>query len=165
MIFMNATVQRRALKVADEVWIATALLHRENPERADFAPKEIEQRAEQENITGTLRPGVYVHALLHCVANLAPNPGRYRMLFETRHGRRRLFRAGDIAHPRRQGAKAVPHEEEIPAQYRELLEWYARWSGTNVASDPLLALAGSGRAIWRDERADDYVRRVREGWE
>jgi hypothetical protein len=31
--------------------------------------------------------------------------------------------------------------------------------------DPLLALRGSGKRLWADEHADDYVRRLREGWE
>ena len=33
-----------AIRVADEVWIAAALLHREHPEAADFSLKEIEAR-------------------------------------------------------------------------------------------------------------------------
>ncbi len=32
-------------------------------------------------------------------------------------------------------------------------------------SDPLLALRGSGKELWADEHADQYVRRLREGWE
>ena len=32
-------------------------------------------------------------------------------------------------------------------------------------SDPLLALCGSGKALWADEHFDEYVRRLREGWE
>jgi len=32
-------------------------------------------------------------------------------------------------------------------------------------SDPLLALRGSGKTLWADEHADEYVRRLREGWE
>ena len=63
------------VKVADEVWIATALLHGENPQRADFTVSEIVGRAEREAIAGHLRPGVRVHVLLHCVANFPPNPG------------------------------------------------------------------------------------------
>ena len=153
------------IKVADEVWIATALLHRENPERHDFTPKEIEERAAKEDISGSLRKGVYVHALLHCVANLPPNPGRYRMLFETSHGRRRLFRTGDAAHPLRKGAKITPDRNAIPAGYHDLLDWYAGWSGTSAQGDPLLALAGTGREVWKAEPADEYVRRLREGWE
>ncbi len=31
--------------------------------------------------------------------------------------------------------------------------------------DPLLALRGSGKDLWADETADDYVRRLREGWD
>jgi hypothetical protein len=32
------------------------------------------------------------------------------------------------------------------------------------SSDPLLALRGSGKRLWADEHADDYVARLREGW-
>jgi hypothetical protein len=34
--------------------------------------------------------------------------------------------------------------------------------GPKLGSDPLLALRGSGREVWADEHADDYVRRLRE---
>jgi hypothetical protein len=34
-----------------------------------------------------------------------------------------------------------------------------------IAADPLLALYGSGKALWADEHADEYVARLREGWE
>ena len=36
---------------------------------------------------------------------------------------------------------------------------------TESLSDPLLILAGSGKEIWSDEHADEYVRRLREGWD
>ncbi len=36
---------------------------------------------------------------------------------------------------------------------------------TNIVNDPLLALRGSGRELWRDEHADEYVRRLREDWD
>jgi hypothetical protein len=46
--------------------------------------------------------------------------------------------------------------------------WYRDWCATAAASvvqgDPLLALRGSGRKLWADEHADDYVQRLREGW-
>jgi hypothetical protein len=83
--------------VADEVWIATALLHREHPDREDFTVAEIVARAREEGVTPQLRPGVYVHATQHCVANRPPNPGRYRMLLETGSNRKRLYRPGDPA--------------------------------------------------------------------
>ena len=93
------------VKVADEVWVATALLHRENPKRSSFSIEEIVDRAAREGLVKPQRPGVYVHAVQHCVANRPPNPGRYRMLFETPDGYRRLYRRGDPYHPAREGAK------------------------------------------------------------
>src|SRR5215470_9351001 len=93
------------LKVADEVWIATALLHRERAGQNDFMIEEILDRAARESGKDPLRPGVYVHIVQHCVANRPPNPGRYRMLVETAPGRRRLFRNGDSYHSGREGGK------------------------------------------------------------
>jgi hypothetical protein len=31
--------------------------------------------------------------------------------------------------------------------------------------EPLLLLCGSGKRLWATEHADDYVRRLRQGWE
>jgi hypothetical protein len=111
------------IKVADEVWVATALLHREQPGRQGFFVREIVDRAAAEHIATTLRPGVTIHASQHCVANKRPNPGRYRMLFETSHGIRRLYRIGDYHHPHRNG-KQTPDLEELPSAYQYLLDWY-----------------------------------------
>jgi hypothetical protein len=163
------TPSKVELKVADEVWIAAALLHREHPGQSDFGVEEIVARAEREGLTGALRPGVYVHVVQHCVANRPPNPGRYRMLLETSPGRRRLFRKGDAYHPAREGAKVTPHREDLPDGYHGLLTWYRDWcseaSRGAAHADPLLSLLGSGRRLWADEGADEYVRRLREGWE
>jgi hypothetical protein len=157
------------IKVADEVWIATALLHRDHPNQADFEIDEIVQRAAREAGSQPLRRGVYVHVVQHCVANRPPNPGRYRMLYETAPGRRRLFRNGDTYDLAREEAKTTPSKEEIPSEYADLLIWYANWSQDSIEdrikNDPLLALQGSGKELWTDEHADEYVRRLREGWE
>jgi hypothetical protein len=167
---MGTVAEKPAVKVADEVWVATALLHREHPEQPDFAVDEIVERARRESVSGgTLRPGVYVHVVQHCVANRHPNPGRYRMLFESAPGRRRLYRPGDACDPERQGAKITPVAEDLPSGYRGLLNWYRDWCSVAATrarnSDPLLSLRGSGNKLWQDEHADDYVRRLREGWE
>ena len=103
-----AVASSTKIKVADEVWIAAALLHREHPKQLDFTIEQIMERAAREAGKEPLRPGVYVHVVQHCVANRPPNPGRYRMLFETTSGRRRLFRSGDVYDPAREGAKTVP---------------------------------------------------------
>src|SRR5439155_15400869 len=134
-----------SIKVADEVWIATALLHRENPKREDFSVSEIVARARRENLSGELRPGVQVHAYLHCVANVPPNPGRYRMLYATGKNTRRL------------------------SSYQTLLDRYQdKFVGKRKSvekSDPILELRGLGKEIWVGEDADKYVSRLRGGWE
>jgi hypothetical protein len=159
---------RHAIRVADEVWIAAALLHRETPERDDFTIAEIVERARREGLTPGLRPGVYVHVLQHCVANRPPNPGRYRMLVETGPNRRRLYRPGDPLDAARQGAKMTPARSAIPVEYHALLDWYEKeYAGRprmRPEADPLLALRGSGRNLWANEHADQYVRRLRGNW-
>ncbi len=163
------TISAVEIKVADEVWVVTALLHKDQVGRPDFTIEEIVDRAKQEKITGTLRPGVYQHVVQHCVANRPPNSGRYRILFETAAGRRRLFRTGDSYDPAREGAKTAPERDDIPSKYQPLVDWYRDWNQDDVAqrikNDPLLALMGSGKELWADEHTDEYVRRIREGWE
>lgn len=159
----------QSVKVADEVWIVTALLHRESPDRDDFTIEEIVRRTRAEGITDKLRPGVRVHAIQHCVANRPPSPGRYRMLFATGRSRRRLFRPGDPYDPERDGSKIMPNAEDIPPKYYGLLDWYrTEYVKRKLASadaDPILGLRGLGRELWEGEDPDDYVSRLREGWE
>ncbi len=159
---------RSELKVADEVWIATVLLHREQPGSPDFSIEEIVERVRRENLYGSLRPGVYVHVVQHCVANRPPNPGRYRILYETAEGRRRLFRRGDTEHPERRNGKSTPAMKDLPPGYSDLLTWYENWCAREanraMEADPLLSLAGSGRKLWAEEHADGYVERLRAGW-
>ena len=112
---------------------------------------------------------MYVHVIQHCVANRPPNPGKSRILFETSEGRRRLYRKADPFHPGRAGSKITPAPEDIPAEYQKFLLWYNDWSErlsqSQSARDPLLRLSGSGKQLWADESADEYVERLREGWQ
>ena len=158
---------KERIRVADEVWVATALLHKQHPDRDDFTVAEISRRAAAEaNGAGPLRPGFVVHASQHCVASKAPNPGRYRMLIETERGRRRLFRPGDPYHPDRRGAKTVPRTEELPWGYRGLVEWYnSDYVGAAtipIPVDPILSLLDIGKSLRSTEAADTLVRRLRE---
>ncbi|MCZ0943697.1 MAG: hypothetical protein OXJ53_11630 [Gammaproteobacteria bacterium] len=155
------------VKVADEVWLATAALHQKHPDQADFSVGEIMAQAEADAVMGKpLRPGVRVHVHLHCVANKAPNPGRYRMLYEPAPGRRRLFRPGDPCHPRRSTGKKAPARDALPAEYRDLVDWYSQHyaSANGQTSDPVLALRGLGKEVWAGEDADAYVQRQRADW-
>lgn len=157
------------IKVADEVWIATALLQMENPGRADFSVAEIVDRAAAEAVTEQLRPGVRQHTQQHCVATLPASPNTYRMLTETRPKYRRLFHSGDTVHQDRREGKMTPAAQDLPERYAYLLGWYRTWSKKldqrAAPEDPLLALYGSGKQLWSDEPADQYVARLREGWD
>lgn len=112
------------IKVADEVWLATCLLHLEKPRREDFSVGEIVERAIKEKLAGGYRPGLQIHASSHCVATKPPNPARHRMLSETGRGRRRLFRLGDKFHRDRKQGKTHPVVEDLPPKYRYLVDWY-----------------------------------------
>lgn len=114
-----------SLSVADQVWVATALLHREHPDRASFSKKEIRQRCEMLDAAGAARPGISQHISTHCVASKPASPAKHRMLTRTGTGRRRLYRSGDPVDPSRRNGKIVPQREDLPEQYHELLGWYA----------------------------------------
>ena len=162
--------KKLSIKVADEVFIATALLHREFADRADFTPKEIIRRVERENLYGELRPGVAVHVSLHCVANKAPNSCTYQMLYATENGNRRLLLATDDRDRNRVG-KMFPDAEDVPPQYHDLILWAKnRYGGSkNLAGprwlDSVFQIFGSGRGVWQGEDPDEYVRGLRKDWE
>ena len=165
----SLTRKRLAIKVADETFIATALLHRENPDREDFTISEIVERAAKETMVGELRPGVRVHASIHCVANRAPNPGRYRMLYATGDRTRRLLHSSDQVHPKRTG-KIWPEPEDLPPQYRELIDWAKQRYGKGSPRrerwlEGIFQLRGMGKELWHGEDPDEYVRKLRENWQ
>lgn len=177
------------IRIADGVWIAAALLHRENPDRQDFTESEIQARFLSEGLPrGQHSNTLPAHISSHCVANhprsrKRSDPsklqgGAYRILYETRPGFRRLFLPTDDVHPDRyqtvRESKAIPVKEQIPERYWDLLVWYSKWSIglsglssrrlEDIDNDPLLRLRGSGRHIWADEHADEYVERLRREW-
>jgi bifunctional DNA-binding transcriptional regulator/antitoxin component of YhaV-PrlF toxin-antitoxin module len=128
------------MKVADEVWTAVALLHRENPSRGDFAVQEIKERAKREN--WLTRPGFSQHVSYHCVASKPADPVNHRMLHEDSRGRRRLYREGDPCHPERKSGKIRPDHWDLSAQYKPLVDWYDKVFSKQT-SLPVSALAGA----------------------
>jgi hypothetical protein len=171
---------------AVEVFLATALLHRENPKRPEFTIQEITDRAKREALHGAIRAGISVHASQHCVANRPPNPAKHRMLYATGKRTRRLLLRGDDVHPERTG-KIFPDPGELPEKYLPLLDWAkARYekgrppmNGTQEAGHTgkpedngaeqwlgsLLELEGLGKEYWKGIDPDEFVRKLREGWE
>jgi len=114
----------RLMKVADQVWVATAVLQRAHPERTDFSKGEIARQAKLEDPEGARRPGISQHISTHCVASRPPSPATLRMLTRSARGRRRLFRLGDDFHPLRANGKTAPSREDLPEKYQNLLDWY-----------------------------------------
>lgn len=179
---MNMQSEMTAVSCAVEVFLATALLHREQPSRPDFTIQEIVSRAARENISGEMRSGVNVHASQHCVANRPPNPSRHRMLYATGKHTRRLLLPSDEVHPDRTG-KVFPEPGELPDRYLSILDWAkSRYDSAGPAiqrqpsncgepSPParwlesLFELEGLGREHWKDVSPDEFVRQLREGWE
>lgn len=154
---------------AAEVFVALCLLHQEQPDREDFKVQEIVDRAAKENLYGSLRPGVQVHASLHCVANRRPNPLAHSMIYATGKSTRRLLRADDDIHPGRND-KHWPANEEVPPQYGALLaqakkQFQADGRRSVPKPHPLLKLVGLGKEIWKGVDPDEYVRGLREGWD
>jgi hypothetical protein len=176
---------------AAEVFIATALLHRENPNRRDFTIEEIVMRAARENLAGKHRSGVSVHVSQHCCGNRPPNPANHKMLFATSRSTRRLLLPGDEVHPGRTG-KIFPDAGEIPERYLPLLQWAKKRYGqgrtgtglhasvggpkqTNAQKqrpetsegwlEGLLEMEGLGKEYWKGVDPDEFVRKLREGWE
>jgi hypothetical protein len=165
---MNATTPlAQTLKVADEAWIALALLHRENPAKTAFSAREIIEKVKAESVFPSLRAGIQPHISLHNVANLPANSARYRMFYRTRDGQYRLFLPGDDFHSTRTG-KTKPEAGDLPEQFVALLVWYEQsyCKRTRAASeDPFLEMRGMGKEIWGGIDADRFVEDLRAGWE
>ncbi len=159
------------LLVADEVWCALAMLHRNHPQRASFSAREILDQVKAEHAHGEIRAGVQAHIYLHNVANLEPNSARYRMFYKLEDDTYRLYRPGDPAHPLRKG-KIAPNRAELPAKYHDVLDWYEREyckqesaTGPAELQDLVLRMWGLGKEIWQGVDADEYVRSLRAGWD
>ncbi len=131
------------MTIADSVWLATALLHRENSQASDFSVQEIIQKSLATRHE-SYSPGLPVFTSKHCVANKAPNSLRYRILVETTRGRRRLFRTGDSFHPDRQNGKVRPDKKDLPSEFQPLVDWYdevySKEAGTSSRTLPEAAV-------------------------
>lgn len=126
------------------VWVATALLHREEPDREAFEVEEIQAMADEADLVE--RPSrLEVQATVQCVANMSPNPGTHRYLYATPDGLRRLYRTGDDFHPERAEGPTIPEADEVPDAHEDLLDWYRReYDATEEAQAPGEAAEGEG---------------------
>ena len=109
------------IRVADQVWIALALLTSEDPARDGFTGSEVRERVRQE--FGGVPPGIVTHIAQHCVATKPVSPSRNRMITK-RGSLNSLYREGDSCHPDRMDGKVHPRMQDLPPRYQGLLAWY-----------------------------------------
>ena len=155
------------IKAADLVWIATASLSREHPDRSGFAHEEILRRVNDlEPDHGFPPVTIRTHISIHCVANKPPNPMKHRKLYLNADGTYRLFRQGDSSDPGRRNGKVEPEANSIPEKYRPLVVWYRQVRPAAVPKeDPLLALRGLGKELWRElGGGEKFIRELRANW-
>ena len=162
------SAKESVIKVADECWIALALLTKEKGIQSSFTARQILDRIRQEGLHPVVRPGVLAHIHLHNVANLPPNTARYRMFYRLEDGTYRLFRPGDPHHPERTG-KLHPSRDETPVEYRRLIDWYDSGCGAGKTKrepeeDPILKMIGLGKDLWAGIDPDQFVEDLRSGW-
>ena len=159
----------KVMTAADLVWIATASLEREKPARKGFSHDEIRQRVyaiEPEH--GFPDATVRTHITTHCVANKKPDPGKHRKLYLNPDGTYRLYRLGDLFDPARREGKISPDPNRIPSKYHDLLEWYRTLDANQSSApevDPILALRGVGKELWRElGGGEKLLRELRANW-
>jgi hypothetical protein len=156
----STEIKSYAMKVADAVWVATALLHIRNPELDRFSAEDIVRDVQALRLTQAASKSIWQHVNQHCVANREPNPNRPRMLYALGKGDRRLFKDGDNFQPARAGSPTHPEWSSLPMEFKDLQRWYEEeWNASSV--DPLLALEGT----WTFGHAEEYLRNLRQGWD
>ncbi len=159
------------VKVAHELFLVVALLHREMPERNSFTIPEILTRASREGLGESRadQKSLKQHAYEHAAANVPPGQGKYRLVFREKDNSIRLLKPSDHVDPNLNG-KQWPLLEDIPERYHELVKWARKRyesSGEKPARwlDGLFQLRGLGKEIWQGVDPDEYIRELREGWE
>jgi len=107
---------------ANAVWIATALLHKENPSREGIYTMEIFKKVKELYLCDSADSTIKTHISHHCVANAKPSPNAYRYLYRLSNGWYRLFKRNDNFHIDRENGKILPLN--LSEEYKYLLQWY-----------------------------------------
>jgi hypothetical protein len=160
----------KELKAADLVWLAAVQLKKDQQERAGFSPDEILKKAlEIEPDNGFSQSTLRTHISRHCVANLPPAGAQHRMLTKNPNGSYRPYRHGDEYHPARASGKTCPDANAIPSKYKDLIAWfdieYDRRPNALSDEDPLLALRGLGKELWKElGGGEKFIHELRANW-
>ena len=159
------------ITTANAVWIATALLHRENKDKEAFSTKQIFDKAKSLNLLKSVDATLMMHISLHCVANAKAQPDKHRKIFRVIKGWYRLYRPGDSFDESRANGRSAPLAEEIPEKFSGLIDWYdteyckeVRTSSVHrdVVSNAVFAKIEAGKSLVLPDDACNFLQ-VEEG--
>lgn len=123
----------KRLTAASAIWVATAMLHKENPTRPSFTIPEIRQKVHDQGLSTHAESTIMTHIMAHCVANAPLNQGTpHRKLFRVDEALYRLYHDGDLCDEDRLNGKTNPQLETLPPEYRELVTWYTKEYSTGA---------------------------------
>jgi hypothetical protein len=153
------------MTIADSIWVATALLQKDQPEVTGFDDETILRKTLE--LDPTLNPrSVSTHLSSHCVASKKANPQTLRILTKNSDGTLRLYREGDPCHPTRRKGRMAPGPNALPEQYRGLADRRGTFSNESAAvveQDPVLAMRGVGKEMWKALGGGEaFIRALRE---
>ena len=127
--------QKKSITTPTVVWLATALLHRDNPQSDAFSAKEIFNKVKQLNLLSVSDSTINMHITSHCVASGKESPDRHRKLTRVRTGWYRLFKEGDLFHETRSIGQIAPLAGMLPLRFKDIVDWYdAQYNVTNVST-------------------------------
>lgn len=113
-----------------EIWVASRLL---SEGKKVFSKRELTELIE--NLFNDYRHGISTHISSCCVANKHSNhPKNYNYLIWESKGNYKIFREGDFTHPDKIGCQIYPRIEDIPNQFRYLLD--KAYEKVTIISDP-----------------------------
>jgi len=136
---------KKSLTTPTVVWLATALLHRDNPQSDAFSAKEIFNKVKQMNLLSVSDSTINMHITSHCVASTKASPDKHRKLTRVQSGWYRLFREGDSFHETRSTGHSAPLAEMIPIEFKDVVDWYniqynSQYNKSNISkslTDPI----------------------------
>ena len=136
------------------IWIATALLHRENPSRDGFQGKEIFNKVKELNILRSSDSTLKTHISHHCVAIAKPSPNTDRKLVRLGNGWFRLWKDTDEYNEGRMVGESVPYINKIPKQFQHLFYWYENeYSSQKDHTEEMTKNTGIFKSIVRDDNS------------
>ncbi len=126
---------KKSITTPTVVWLATALLQRENPQSDAFSAKEIFYKVKELDLLSVSDSTINMHITSHCVASGKESPDRHRKLTRVRSGWYRLFKEGDSFHETRSTGHTVPLAGMLPLEFKDVIDWYNTQYNTTTKSN------------------------------